>query len=79
MLKDKSVDYTRHAKRRMQQRGITEEEVEYCINHFNISYTDQKCNPIYKATLPSGKRIKVVVRANSIDQVVVITAAHCND
>lgn len=61
------------------QRGVTEEEVEFCLNNFDISYPDPKGNPIYKATLPDGKRIKVVVRADSIDPVVVITAADCRD
>ncbi len=59
----------------MIQRRITEDEVEYCLNHFDTSYTDVKGNPIYKATLPNGKRLKVVVAAGSIDPVLVITAA----
>jgi hypothetical protein len=56
-----------------------EEEVEYCINHFDISYADRDGNPIYKVTLPSGKVLKVVVRARSIDPITVITAADCSD
>ncbi len=68
------ISYTRHAKDRMQQRGITEEEVEYCLNNYHTSSTDKKGNPIYKADLPSSRYIKVVVKANSVDPIVVITS-----
>ncbi len=69
------VFYTRHAKNRMKQRGITEEEVEYCLNNYHISYTDSAGNPIYKAELPDGRHIKVVVKAKSVEPKVVITVA----
>ena len=69
------ISYTRHAKDRMKQRGITEEEVEYCLNNYHTAYTDSAGNPIYKADLPGGRQIKVVVKANSIDPKVVITVA----
>ena len=69
------IFYTRHAKDRMRERGITEEEVEYCLDNYHTSYTEKKGNPIYKVDLPSGRHIKVVVKANSVDPIVVITAA----
>jgi hypothetical protein len=69
------ISYTRHAKDRMQERGITEEEVAYCLDNYHTSYTDWSGNPIYKADLPSGRRVKVVVKANSVDPIVVITVA----
>lgn len=69
------ISYTRHAKDRMRERGITEEEVEYCLDNYHTSYTDSKGNPIYKADLPSGRRIKVVVKSNSVDPIVIITVA----
>lgn len=69
------LSYTRHAKDRMKQRGITEEEVEYCLNNYHISYTDPVGNPIYKADLPDGRHIKVVVKAKSVDPKVIITVA----
>jgi len=65
--------YTRHAKDRMQERRITEKEVEYCIQNYHTSYTDKKGNPIYSAQLPSGRQIKVVVQANNPK--IVITVA----
>jgi len=69
------ISYTRHAKDRMKQRGITEEEVEYCLNNYHISYTNSAGNPIYRVDLPDGRRIKVVVKADTIDPIVVITVA----
>jgi hypothetical protein len=65
--------YTQHAKDRMQERRITEKEVEYCIQNYHTSYTDKKGNPIYIAQLPSDRQIKVVVQANNPK--VVITVA----
>ncbi|MBA7631498.1 hypothetical protein ES703_39029 [subsurface metagenome] len=62
-------------KDRMKERGITKKEVEYCLNNYHTSYTDSGGNPIYKADLPSGRHIKVVVKAKSIDPLVVITVA----
>jgi len=59
----------------MKQRGITEEEVEYCLSNYHTSYTDLVGNPIYKADLPDGRSIKVVVKAKSVEPKVIITVA----
>ena len=69
------ISYTRHAKDRMKQRGITEEEVEYCLNNYHTSYTDVGGNPVYRANLPDGRHIKVVVKAQSAAPKVIITVA----
>lgn len=69
------VSYTRHARDRMTQRGISEEDVEYCLSDYHTSHTDVKGNPIYRAQLPSGQGIKVVVAAGSTDPILVITVA----
>jgi len=74
-MRHEMIYYTCHAKDRMQERGITEEEVEHCLNNYHTYYTDKKGNPIYRANLPNGKYIKVVVKANSADSIVVITVA----
>jgi hypothetical protein len=68
--------YTRHAKDRMRERGISEPEVEYCLNRYHTSYTDLAGNQIFKADLLNGKGIKVVTKADSFDPMVVITAAY---
>jgi len=59
----------------MRQRGITEEEVGYCLINYDVSYTDPTGNAIYRAKTPSGRRIKVVVKAGSVDPQVIITVA----
>jgi hypothetical protein len=72
---DGALSYSHHASDRMRQRGITEKEVEYSLNNYHTSYHDAKGNPIYRAVLPSGRNIKVVMRADSIDPRLVITVA----
>lgn len=69
------IVYTRHARSRMRERRITEEEVEYCLKNYHTCYSDSEGNPIYKADLPSGRHIKVVVKAKSVDPKVIITVA----
>lgn len=69
------LSYTRHAKERMQQRGITEEEVQYCLDNFHTSYSDRAGNMVYKVDLESGRHIKVVIKADSLDPRIVITVA----
>ncbi len=68
------IRYTQHARDRMRQYGITEQDVEYCLQNYHTSYPDRAGNPIYRADLPSGKYIKVVVVADTTD-ITVITVA----
>lgn len=74
-MHDNMLSYSHHAKDRMKQRQITEEEVTYSLINYHTSYHDAKGNPIYRAELPSGRNIKVVVAADSLDPRVVITVA----
>jgi len=53
---------------------LRKEKVEYCLKYYHTSYTDSADNPIYIADLPTGRQIKVVVKADS-DPMVVITVA----
>jgi len=59
----------------MQQRAITEEDVEHCLTHYDVKSIPAKGNWVYRATLPNGNRIKVVVKARSQDSLLVITTA----
>ena len=68
------IRYTQHAKDRMRQRGITEDEVEFCLQHYHTSYKDIAGNPIYKVDLPDGRKIKTVVKGDSSD-IIIITVA----
>lgn len=57
------LHYTDHARDRMAERGITEEEVEYCLSHYDARYPceddEEKWN--YVCTTPDKRRIRVVV------------------
>jgi hypothetical protein len=69
------IKYTRHAKDRMKERGIAKEDIEYCIENYHTCYLDKAGNPIYKADLADGRHVKVVVKADSVDPIIVITVA----
>jgi hypothetical protein len=64
--------YTRHARERMRQRGISESEVEHAVRQADIEYADASGNPIYVAHI-RGRRIKVVIAKDSTDPRIVIT------
>ncbi len=59
----------------MKERRITEEDVRYCLENYHACYPDKAGNPIYKADLADGRHIKVVVKANTADPIVIITVA----
>lgn len=66
-----NLDYSLHARKRMRQRRISEEEVESCLQNQEILYTDKKGNPKYKAHI--GKRyIKVVVAKDNPNFVITV-------
>lgn len=69
------LSYTLHARDRMKQRRITKDEVRNCIDNYHTTYQDARGNSIYKAHLPSGRNIKVVVAAGSSESKLVITVA----
>jgi hypothetical protein len=55
----------------MEQRRISEVEVEACLQDHDILYTDKKGNPKYKKYV--GKRyIKVVVQKDNPDVVITV-------
>jgi hypothetical protein len=68
------IYYTEHAKDRMRQRGITEDEVEYGLQNYHTRYLDETGNPIYRTDLPNGKHIKIVVAGNK-NETTIITVA----
>ena len=69
------LSYLRHARRRMRERKISEDEVRFCLENYSISYTDRKGNPNYIAYTQSNRRIKVVVQKDSINPIRIITVA----
>ena len=70
----KRVEYTSHAMKQMKDRGIPKWEVRFCLDNHDVAYTDVGGNPIYIGR-PGGRRIKVVSKKDSIDPVIIITAA----
>ena len=66
------LTYKRHAQKRMGERRISEEEIEYCLNNHDISYTDKKGNPIYITVMPNGRRVKVVVEKDNPQTVITV-------
>ncbi len=65
-----NLQYLPHARKRMGQRRISEEEVEACLQNHDILYHDKKGNPKYD-TYVGNRRIKVVVQKEN--PLVVIT------
>lgn len=49
----------------MRKRAISKEDVEYCIANNDTSSLSTEKNLQYWATLPNGKRIKVVLDQDS--------------
>jgi hypothetical protein len=60
--------FTRHALRRMQKRGITEDDVQYCTDNYNMSYPGEGDCVQYIADV-RGRNLKVVV--NTVKAIVV--------
>lgn len=72
------IEYLQHALDQMKERGISRVEVESCILHHDIEYADKGGNPIYVASV-GGRRIKVVVKKDCVNPIVVITSADKDD
>jgi hypothetical protein len=53
---------TKHAKQRMKERGISEEEVESVLKKPNISIPGQKGEMKVEKTIKRGRRIRVIYK-----------------
>ncbi len=67
------LSYTEHARDMMKLRNVSESEVEYCIENYEIDLPDKKGNFVYKAHTPSNRYVKVVVDKRTKNQIQVIT------
>jgi hypothetical protein len=65
------MDYSTHARQRMKERSITENEVEQCIEGSPINYKDKKGNPIYRSIV-NGRGVKVVCALDDPDFVITV-------
>lgn len=72
--------YTPHARQRMKQRGITDDDVRRCLANYNQSVTRRDGRTEYQATI-SGRNLKVVVEiaGNPNNRTVVITTMWRDD
>ncbi len=57
--------YSPHARKMMKRRGISEAEVEACLQDHDILYTDKKGNPKYSAHIGERYIKAVVAKENS--------------
>jgi phage antirepressor YoqD-like protein len=66
-----NLEYSIHAREMMKLRGISEAEVEACLQDHDILYTDKKGNPKYNTHV--GERyIKVVVAKDDSSFVITV-------
>ncbi len=70
--KKKQPIYTDHARDQMADRGITKEEIEFCLNEPEITRPG-RCGTLILTAHPNGRFIKIVVRQRRPR--VIITAA----
>ena len=66
-----NLEYSLHARKRMKQRRISEEEVKSCLQSHEILYTDKKGNPKYTAVI-GGRCIKVIVSKDNPNYVITV-------
>ena len=69
------IEPSPHARDRMAERHITEDDIKYCIRHYDIRHRDVKENPIFRVTLPDGRKIKVVAKEPLENPIFIITVA----
>jgi hypothetical protein len=64
------IIYSRHARDRMAQRRVSEEEVEAVLTRGHTKYASREKTTVYIGR-PGGRRIKVVIRQDSIPPYVI--------
>ncbi len=52
--------YTIHARERMIERNLTEQDIEYVVANYHTMYHDRKGNPNYVGAI-GDRRVRVVV------------------
>jgi hypothetical protein len=61
--------FSRHALERLEERDLSEAQVEAVVEHPDVTFTDPKGNPCYTREM-DGRRIKVVIAADDPDFVI---------
>jgi hypothetical protein len=65
--------YSRHARKRMALRGISEQDVEFILRHPHTEYPDRDGNRVLVGDR-GGRQLKVIVAQDSDPQFVITTA-----
>jgi len=63
---DEQIIYLPHARLRMQQRHISENEVEYCLHNHDVAYTDKAGNPILITRTPKDAASKLYCKKQTL-------------
>ena len=50
-----------HCLKQMRRRGITQQDIQSCLDHHQVSFIPKSGYSLYVADHPSGKRLQVVV------------------
>jgi hypothetical protein len=77
---EETIIFNEYALRRMSQRGITKEQVCYCITHHSSeeAYCPANGEIVFPTVLPDGRNIKVRVRDGNKKTIYVIDAFSFN-
>ena len=72
------VEITENARRRMEARGITEDEVAYCLEAPEREYRVKRGDTVFVRTLTDGRLIKVRRLKNSTSTLIVSSVTVVN-
>lgn len=67
------LHFTEHAKVRMRERGITEEEIRHGLDNYQESFLGKNSHTNYIYKYPTGIRLRIVVHERSPNHRVVIS------
>ena len=66
--------FTNHAKDRMKERWISKQEVEDCLENYQVNYPNDDSDVMnYVYTSPTGRRIRVVISEKRVGHRIVIS------
>lgn len=69
--------YSRHARQRQAERGISDAEVESVVDNPDVTFADKKGNPCSVREI-DGRRIKVVISSVDLDFVITVIDLDAN-
>jgi len=71
-LDDVEYQIREHALKRMRERGITEADIQACLDVHQVSFKPKKGYSLYIADHPSGRRLQVVLATSTKEIVSVV-------